>query len=261
MKGDRMWRDVKRNCAFHKDIGHNTVRCVALKDEIERIIRAGHFKEFVDKPYVSNREERPWQRSLEKVWKVLTIIGGSHLAGESHRAHDKYARDAKTPPSAQVYRIEEWPAKHAWSEVEDIVFIETDVRWVHHPHVDALVITAWIANSNVHRLMVDDGSTMDILYLDTCKRMWLVENTLSLATSQLYKFTRDHIIPKGMAKLVITMGEHPRTSIVIANFVVVNCQSAIDGIIRRPLLKTLKAVTSTYLLTMKFPTIEGTGEV
>ena len=50
MKGDRARRDIKRNCVFHKDIGHNTDRCVALKYEIERLIRVGHFKEFVDKP-------------------------------------------------------------------------------------------------------------------------------------------------------------------------------------------------------------------
>ena len=48
MKGDKVRRDVKRNCAFHKDIGHNTDRFVAMKDKIERLIWAVHFKEFVD---------------------------------------------------------------------------------------------------------------------------------------------------------------------------------------------------------------------
>ena len=57
------------------------------------------------------------------------------------------------------------------------------------------------------------------------------------------------------------MGEHPRTSTVIIDFLVVNYPSAINGIIRRPLLKSLKTVTSIYHLTMKFPTAEGTGEV
>ena len=50
MKSDRLRRDVKKNCAFHKDIGHNTERCVARRDKIERLIRAGHFKEFLDEP-------------------------------------------------------------------------------------------------------------------------------------------------------------------------------------------------------------------
>ena len=34
---------------------------------------------------------------------------------------------------------------------EDIIFIETDTSWVHHPPKDALVIIAKIANSLIHR--------------------------------------------------------------------------------------------------------------
>ena len=41
-------RDVRKNYAYHKDIGHNIVKCNALRDEIERLIRAGHFMEFLE---------------------------------------------------------------------------------------------------------------------------------------------------------------------------------------------------------------------
>ena len=34
--GNRSRRDVRKNCAYHKDIGHNTVKCNTLRDEIER---------------------------------------------------------------------------------------------------------------------------------------------------------------------------------------------------------------------------------
>ena len=44
----RSRKDVKKNCAYHKNIGHNTMKCSALRDEIERLIRAGHFKELLD---------------------------------------------------------------------------------------------------------------------------------------------------------------------------------------------------------------------
>ena len=57
--------------------------------------------------------------------------------------------------------------------------------------------------------MVDDGIAMDILYLDAYKRVRLDENVLSLATSLLYRFTRDHIILKGTTKLAVTVEEHP----------------------------------------------------
>ena len=127
----------------------------------------------------------------------MTIIGGSHLA--------------KTSPPTQVYKTEERHAKHARRELEDIIFTKVDARWVHHPHANALVITAQIANSDIHRLMVDDGNVVDILYLDAYKRIGLDDNALSPATSPLYGFTRDHVMPKGTTKLAVTMGEHPRT--------------------------------------------------
>ena len=50
--------------------------------------------------------------------------------------------------------------------LEDIVFREDDAKWVHHLHADALVITARVTNSNIHRLMMDDSSATDILYLN-----------------------------------------------------------------------------------------------
>ena len=47
---------------------------------------------------------------------------------------------------------------------DDIVFTKSNVSWVHNPHEDALVITAEVANSLVHRLLVDSRSTINILY-------------------------------------------------------------------------------------------------
>ena len=123
------------------------------------------------------------------------------------------------------------------------------------------MITAQVANSNVHRLRVDDGSAMDILYLNAYKRMSLTEDDLDPNSSQLYGFTGDHVVPKGVAKLTITVGEHPWTLTVLANFLVVDALSAIKEIIGRPLLKALKSATSIYHLNMKFPIAKRIGKV
>ena len=106
MKNDRSQRDVKKHCAFHKDIGHNTKRCAALRDEIKRLMRAGHFKEFVNKPRTANRKERPRQQSPKKIREVLTIISGSYLAGESRSVRDKYTKEARTPPPPPLTQIQ-----------------------------------------------------------------------------------------------------------------------------------------------------------
>ena len=102
--------------------------------------------------------------------------------------------------------------------------------------------------------MVDDGSAVDIFYLNAYKRMSLNEDDLDHNSSPLYGFTKDHIIHKGVAKLTITIGEHPRISTIHVIFLAVNALSAINRIIGRLLLKALKVGSLIYHLTMKFST-------
>ena len=129
---------------------------------------------------------------------------------------------------------------------------------MHHPHTDALVIAARVENSNVHKMLVDDGSAVDIIYLDTYKRMGLTESELSPTTFPLYGFIGNHVIPKGTIKFAVTVGEQPKISITMIEFLVVDCLSAVNAIIGRLVLKALKDITSINHLTMKFPTAEGT---
>ena len=110
-------------------------------------------------------------------------------------------------------------------------------------------------------MLVGNGSTVDILYWDTYKKTGLTESDLSPMTSPLYEFTKDYVIPRCTIKLVVTVGDHPRTSMVVTEFLTVDCPLAFNGVIGRPLLKALRAVTSIYCLTMKFPTATGIGQV
>ena len=47
-------------------------------------------------------------------------------------------------------------AKQSRGEMDDITFSERDAHHVHHPHCNALVIKAMIANNNVHEMLVDN---------------------------------------------------------------------------------------------------------
>ena len=124
-----------------------------------------------------------------------------------------------------------------------------------------MVLTVRMANSNVHRMLVDNGSVVDILYWDAYKRTNLTENDLSPTTFRLYRFTRDHMISRGTIKLAVTVGKHPKTLTVMMEFLAIDSPSAFNMVIGRLLLKALKAMTSIYYLTMKFPTAMGTRQV
>ena len=54
---------------------------------------------------------------------------------------------------------------------EGIGFSEEDARRLHHPHDDALVVSVWVGDYNVHRMLVDNGSSADILYYPAFQQM------------------------------------------------------------------------------------------
>ena len=151
--------------------------------------------------------------------------------------------------------------KGSQREPENIFFTEADDKWVHHPHIDTLVITVKIANSIVHRMLVDNGKAVNIVFVNAYQKIGLTRCDLSTVTSPPYRFTRGHVIPKGAIKLATTLGNYPRVSIVVAEFLTIECPSAFNRVIGKLLLKSLKAITSIHYLTMKFPTAEGIGQV
>ena len=65
------------------------------------------------------------------------------------------------------------PSEGIISKPEDIVFTKADANLVHHPHEDALVVTGKIANSLVHRILVDNGSAVNILCWDAYQKIGL----------------------------------------------------------------------------------------
>ena len=93
-------------------------------------------------------------------------------------------------------------------KLEDNVFTKVDAKWVHHPHEDVLVITIKIANSLVHRMLMHNGSVISIFCWDTYQKIGLTRVAQSPTTSPLYRFTGDHMIPKGTIKLAVSLGKH-----------------------------------------------------
>ena len=45
-----------------------------------------------------------------------------------------------------------------------ITFMDEDARRIHHSHDNAIVITLLIANYTTRRVLIDNGSLIDILY-------------------------------------------------------------------------------------------------
>ncbi|XP_064993950.1 uncharacterized protein LOC135630720 [Musa acuminata AAA Group] len=127
-------------------------------------------------------------------------------------------------------------------------------------HDNALVIMARIANAQVRRIMIDTGSSADVLYLDAFQKLGLTKESLKPICSVLTGFTGDSVSLLGMVTLPLTLGAPPQTKTVMSTLVV-DLPAAYNAILGHPTLNKIRAVVSTYHQTVKFPTPAGTGEV
>ena len=151
--------------------------------------------------------------------------------------------------------------KIARKESPIIGFSEEDVRHLHHPHDDALVVSVRIGDYNVHRVLVDNGSSADILYYPAFQQMGIDRARLIPTNAPLVGFGGTKVFPLGVVTLSVTVGDYSQQITRDVMFLVVDCSSAYNGILGRPTLNSWKAATSTYHLMIKFPTKYGIGEL
>jgi hypothetical protein len=125
------------------------------------------------------------------------------------------------------------------------------------PHDDALVVTLTVANHGIHRILVDNRSSADILYWPAFQQMGIDRDRIKPFGSLLVGFGREVVYPIGIIPLPVTAGTVPRLSTVILDFLVIDRPSAYNAIVGRLALNKLRAATSTYHLMMKFPIEKG----
>ena len=155
--------------------------------------------------------------------------------------------------------VEERPPKNPRYESESLTFTEDDARHVRYPHNDPLVIIVQIENMKVKRCLVDTGSSVNIIYKSSFERMKLSINDLKPCSQVIYEFTGEGLSPAGTIKLPVTTRYDPKHETVMTEFLIVDCSSAYNVVIGRPLLTTLHATVSIWHLSMKFPTSAGIG--
>ena len=113
----------------------------------------------------------------------------------------------------------------------------------------------------MHRVLVDNGSSANILYYPAFQQMRIGRERLIPTNAPLVGFGGTRVLPLGAVTLSVVVGDYLQQITKDVTFLVVDCSSAYNAILERPTLNSWKAVTSTYHLMIKFPTDYRVGEL
>ena len=101
----------------------------------------------------------------------------------------------------------------------------------------------------MRRVLVDQGSVVEIMYPDLYKRLNLKSEDLTAYESPLISFEGKTVIPKGQIKLPIQTD----SKIMEVDFIVVDSYSPYTVMVARLWLHALRAVSSTLHQNVKYP--------
>ncbi|XP_057489449.1 uncharacterized protein LOC130775334 [Actinidia eriantha] len=155
----------------------------------------------------------------------------------------------------EVLSVQSMPKKMKVTEAkrECITFSRADLERVQHPHSDPLVVQLRIGGYDVKRILVDTGSSVEVMYYDLFKQLKLPQDELKPARAPLVGFNAQAHWPLGTVSLKTRVGSQE----LMTEFVVVDIPSPYNAIVGRDWLHRMKGVASTLHQAIKFVTPRG----
>ena len=137
------------------------------------------------------------------------------------------------------------------------MFTRTDLQDVVPHDNDPVVISVITAGRKVHRVLVDQGSSADVMFWSTFNKLRLSPDLLRPYTGCLYAFADNQVEVRGYLELRTTFSDGAASRTENIRYLVVNANSAYNILLGRPALNRLNAVASTRHMKMKLPDLSG----
>ena len=115
--------------------------------------------QWTEEKSIDDHKEEDWDNLKPIVGEIRMITGGPVIEG-SYKSLRK-AIQRKVNSVHIRYPMEKH--HHTWND--DIVLSEQDVKGIKQPHDDPLVIMLTIERYNTRRVLVDNGSSADVMYM------------------------------------------------------------------------------------------------
>jgi len=138
-----------------------------------------------------------------------------------------------------------------------ITLTDDDFHDLDHQQDNPMVITVEIENYAVKKVLIDQGSSVDILYWATYQKLQLPDTAMVPYDEPIYCFSGEQVFTRGYIDLHTVFRDGAQTKTVPIRFLIVDAPTSYNVLLGRPSLNTLGAVVSTPHLAMKFPSPSG----
>ena len=91
---------------------------------------------------------------------------------------------------------------------DTLTFLSNDIQSIHYPHSDPLVVMLTIANYAVKRVLVDTGSSSDILFTVAFDHLGILRDQSRPMATPLVEFNGSSTQLLRMIKLPVLMGSY-----------------------------------------------------
>ncbi|XP_072064520.1 uncharacterized protein [Arachis hypogaea] len=252
-------RHVNRSkyCAFHQKYGHTTDDCVIAKDVLEKLARQGLLDKYIDsrgrRRSIEGLDHQPKEtdNSRDKGKKVdndnnpprriINCISGGFAGGGCMNSARKRSY------RAMMTMTESTLSQPVNKDKSEISFSPEDYKAADRNLDDPVVITAQVGEPLVKKILMDPGSSADVLFYSTFQKMNLSDKILQPSSGELVGFSGERVSIRGYIWLQTTFGDYPNNRTLEIPYLVVDCKSPYNIILGRPSLNAFNAVVSTVM--------------
>ncbi|XP_025702531.1 uncharacterized protein [Arachis hypogaea] len=241
--------------------GHTTDDCIIVKDVLEKLARRGLLDKYIDSRRRKWNTEDPGQQSkttdnsqdkgkkvdndINPPRRIINYISGGFVGGGCTNSARKRSYRA-------MMTMTETTSSQPIKDKPEISFILKDYKATDQNLDDLVVITAQVGQPLVKKILMDLGSSANVLFYSTFQKMKLSDKTFQPTSGELVGFSGERVFIRGYIWLQTTFRDYLDSKTIDIQYLVVDCKSPYNIILGRPSLNAFNAIVSTVHLCVKF---------
>ena len=216
-------------CEFHQANGHHIRNCLALAHQLDELVKSGFLKDY-----------------LQEEMNDQTLVATGAYQGHEVPIHGEVNAISGGFPREEYASQETTEARQTDLAPDvDLTFTQADLQGVVPYDNDPVAISLIAAKRRVRHVLVDQGSSVNVMFLTTFNRLQLSADQLKPYARRLYGFAGNEVKVHGYFELSTTFTDNLSSHTTKVRYLVVDAPLAYNILLGRSSLNKLKAVPST----------------